>query len=89
VVLVTINYRLGIFGFFAHPELTRESSHHVSGNYALLDQIAALHWVHDNIAKFGGDPENITIFRQVGGRTGCQSADDFAFAEKSFSAGDR
>jgi para-nitrobenzyl esterase len=67
VVLVTVNYRLGIFGFFAHPELTRESPHHASGNYALLDQIAALHWVHDNIAKFGGDPENITVFGQSAG----------------------
>jgi para-nitrobenzyl esterase len=67
VVLVTVNYRLGIFGFFAHPELTRESSHHASGNYALMDQIAALHWVHDNIAKFGGDPENITVFGQSAG----------------------
>ncbi len=67
VVLVTVNYRLGIFGFFAHPELTRESTHHASGNYALMDQIAALHWVHDNIAKFGGDPENITVFGQSAG----------------------
>ena len=67
VVLVTVNYRLGVFGFFAHPELTRESTHHASGNYALLDQIAALHWVHDNIVKFGGDPENITVFGQSAG----------------------
>ncbi|MFA5058432.1 MAG: carboxylesterase family protein, partial [Opitutaceae bacterium] len=67
VVLVVIDYRLGIFGFFAHPELTRESSHHAAGNYGLLDQIAALQWVHDNIAKFGGDPENVTIFGQSAG----------------------
>jgi para-nitrobenzyl esterase len=62
IVLVTINYRLGVFGFFSHPELTKESPHHGSGNYGLLDQIAALHWVQDNIARFGGDPGNVTIF---------------------------
>ncbi len=67
VVLVTVNYRLNVFGFFAHPELTRESPRHSSGNYGLLDQIAALHWVHDNIAKFGGDPANVTIFGQSAG----------------------
>ncbi|HTW78677.1 MAG TPA: carboxylesterase family protein [Terracidiphilus sp.] len=67
VVTVTINYRLGVFGFFAHPELTRESVHHASGNYGLMDQIMALHWVIDNIAKFGGDPRNITVFGQSAG----------------------
>lgn len=67
VVLVTVNYRLGVFGFLAHPELSKESSHHVSGNYGLLDQILALHWVHDNIAKFGGDPGNVTIFGESAG----------------------
>ncbi|HUB50879.1 MAG TPA: carboxylesterase family protein [Terracidiphilus sp.] len=67
VVTVTINYRLGIFGFFAHPELSRESPHHASGNYGLMDQILALHWVIDNIAKFGGDPHNITVFGQSAG----------------------
>ena len=67
VVLVTVNYRLGIFGFFSHGDLTRESSHHSSGNYGLLDQIAALRWVHDNIAKFGGDPNNVTLFGQSAG----------------------
>jgi para-nitrobenzyl esterase len=67
VVTVTINYRLGVFGFFAHPELTRESVHHASGNYGLMDQILALHWVIDNIAKFGGDPNNITVFGQSAG----------------------
>jgi para-nitrobenzyl esterase len=67
VVLVTVNYRLGIFGFLAHPELTRESAHHGSGNYGLMDQILALHWVRDNIAKFGGDPNNITVFGQSAG----------------------
>jgi para-nitrobenzyl esterase len=66
-VIVTINYRLGIFGFFAHPELSAESVHHTSGNYALLDQIAALHWVQENIAAFGGDPDRVTIFGESAG----------------------
>ena len=67
VVLVSANYRLTIFGFFAHPELTHESAHHASGNYGLMDQIAALKWVHDNIARFGGDPARVTIFGQSAG----------------------
>jgi len=67
LVVVTINYRLGVFGFFAHPELTKESDHHVSGNYGLLDQIAALAWVHKNIAAFGGDPDKVTINGQSAG----------------------
>src|SRR6266404_2149106 len=62
VVLVTINYRLGVFGFFAHPELTKESDRNSSGNYGFLDQIAALEWVQKNIAAFGGDPKRVTIF---------------------------
>jgi para-nitrobenzyl esterase len=67
VVLVTANYRLTIFGWFAHAELTRESPHHASGNYGLMDQIAALRWVHDNISRLGGDPNNVTIFGQSAG----------------------
>lgn len=67
VVLVTINYRLGIFGFFAHPELTQESANRSSGNYAVLDQIAALKWVQKNIGAFGGDPGNVTIFGESAG----------------------
>jgi para-nitrobenzyl esterase len=67
VLLVTINYRLGVFGFFAHSELTRESAHHASGNYGLLDQIAALRWVRENISAFGGDPNNVTVFGQSAG----------------------
>jgi para-nitrobenzyl esterase len=67
VVVVTTSYRLGLLGFIAHPELTEESSHHASGNYGLMDQIAALRWVRDNIAKFGGDPTNVTIFGQSAG----------------------
>jgi para-nitrobenzyl esterase len=66
-VIVTINYRLGIFGFFAHPALSAESGHHASGNYALLDQIAALQWVQKNIAAFGGDPTRVTIFGESAG----------------------
>ena len=66
-ILVTINYRLGVLGFMAHPELSAESEHGVSGNYGTLDQIAALHWVRRNIAAFGGDPENITVFGQSAG----------------------
>ncbi|HEV8181137.1 MAG TPA: carboxylesterase family protein, partial [Candidatus Angelobacter sp.] len=66
-VIVTINYRLGIFGFFAHPALSAESGHHASGNYAFLDQIAALQWVQKNIAAFGGDPTRVTIFGESAG----------------------
>jgi para-nitrobenzyl esterase len=67
VVLVSINYRLGVFGFFSHPELTKESAHRSSGNYGLLDQLAALQWVQKNIAQFGGDPRNVTIFGESAG----------------------
>src|SRR5215472_8706488 len=66
-VIVTVNYRLGIFGFFAHPALSAESGHHASGNYALLDQIAALEWVRKNIAAFGGDSGKVTIFGESAG----------------------
>jgi para-nitrobenzyl esterase len=67
VVIVTVNYRLGVFGFLAHPELTRESPYHSSGNYGLLDQLAVLKWVKANIQSFGGDAENVTIFGQSAG----------------------
>ena len=67
VLLVTFNYRLGVFGFLAHPGLTKESGHSASGNYGLLDQIAALRWVQANIAAFGGDPGNVTIFGESAG----------------------
>lgn len=67
VVVVTINYRLGPFGFFAHPLLSKESERHVSGNYGLLDMIAALQWVRRNIAAFGGDPGCVTIFGESAG----------------------
>lgn len=67
VILVTINYRLNVFGWLVDPELDKESAHGVSGNYGLLDQIAALRWVNRNIASFGGDPEKITIAGQSAG----------------------
>ena len=67
VVVVSFNYRLGIFGFFSHPQLTKESGHNASGNYGLLDQVAALVWVQKNIAAFGGDPANITVFGESAG----------------------
>jgi para-nitrobenzyl esterase len=66
-VVVTINYRLGVFGFLAHPELTAGSGHHSSGAYGILDQIEALKWVNANIANFGGDPKKITIWGQSAG----------------------
>lgn len=67
VIVVTLNYRLGVLGYFAYPELTSESPHKSSGNYGLLDQIEALRWVRDNIAQFGGDPRNITLFGESSG----------------------
>ena len=67
LIIVTLNYRLGAFGFLAHPLLSEESPHGVSGNYGLLDQIEALKWVKKNIAAFGGNPENITIFGESAG----------------------
>ena len=77
VVLVSINYRLGIFGFMTYPALSEESANHVSGNYGILDQIQSLKWIKNNIAQFGGDPDNVTIFGQSAGagsvRTLCES----------------
>ena len=67
VVVVTFNYRLGLLGFLAHPALTKESPHHASGNYGLLDQIEALRWVRRNIATFGGDPSRVTVFGHSAG----------------------
>jgi len=67
VVLVTFNYRVGAFGFLSHPELTAESGRNASGNYALMDTIAALKWVKANIAQFGGDPNNVTTFGESAG----------------------
>jgi para-nitrobenzyl esterase len=67
VLVVSMDYRLGIFGFFSHPELAKESGHNASGNYGLMDQMAALQWVHKNIGLFGGDPDNVTIFGESAG----------------------
>jgi para-nitrobenzyl esterase len=67
MVAVSVNYRTNIFGFFSHPELTKESPHHASGNYGLLDQVAALEWVRRNIAAFGGDPNKVTIAGESAG----------------------
>lgn len=67
VIVVSMNYRVGAFGFLSHPELTASSPHHASGNQALSDGIAALKWVQANIAAFGGDPDNVTIFGQSAG----------------------
>ena len=72
VILVTINYRVNIFGFFAHPWLDAENERHISGNYGILDQIAALKWVHNNIENFGGDNKNITVFGQSAGSMSTQ-----------------
>ncbi len=69
VVLVSVNYRLGIFGFLAHPALDQESPHGASGNYGLMDMVAGLQWVKRNIAAFGGDPGNVTIFGESAGGT--------------------
>lgn len=67
VIVVSMNYRLGVFGFLVHPELAKESGRNSAGNYGLLDQVAALRWVHDNIDAFGGDPANVTIFGESAG----------------------
>ena len=72
-VLVTFNYRLGLLGFLAHPALSAESEHGVSGNYGMLDQIAALKWVKANIAQFGGDPDHITLMGQSAGAMSVQT----------------
>lgn len=85
VVLVTVNYRLGVFGFLAHPELSAESPHGVSGNYGLLDMIAALKWIRDNIARFGGDPENVMLFGQSAGADGVRKLCESPLAEGLFS----
>jgi para-nitrobenzyl esterase len=73
VILVSVTYRLGVLGFFSHPLLSAESAHGVSGNYGLMDQAAALKWIKNNIAQFGGDPDNVTIFGQSAGAGSVQS----------------
>ena len=66
-VVVTFNYRLGVFGFFAHPDLAKESGHNAAGNYGMMDSLAALQWVKRNISAFGGDPNNVTVFGESAG----------------------
>jgi para-nitrobenzyl esterase len=67
IIFVSVNYRVGVFGFLAHPDLTKEAPYHSSGNYGLLDQVAALEWIKKNISAFGGDPDNVTIDGQSAG----------------------
>ncbi|XFE74055.1 carboxylesterase family protein [Algoriphagus halophilus] len=67
IVVVTVNYRLNVFGFLAHPELSAESPYQASGNYGLLDQMASLKWVQENIEAFGGDPNQVTIAGESAG----------------------
>ncbi len=86
VIVVTINYRLGVLGFFAHPELTAESDHKASGNYGLMDDIAALQWAHRNIAALGGDPAKVTIFGQSAGSMAVNSLQASPLAKGLFRA---
>lgn len=84
IVVVTINYRLGIFGFLAHPQLTEESLLHTSGNYGLLDQIQALKWIRENIAAFGGDPEQVTVSGESAGSISVNALYESPFAKGLF-----
>ena len=86
VVLVTLNYRLGAFGFLTHPWLDAENPSSISGNYGLFDQLAALQWVRENIAAFGGDPQRITIFGQSAGAISVQTLVSSPLAERSLFA---
>ena len=78
VILVTINYRVGALGFFAHDDLEKENAEGISGNYGFMDQIAALKWIHENIEAFGGDPERISI---AGQSAGCMSVQTIISSE--------
>ena len=87
IVVATLDYRLGVLGFFAHPELTKESPHHASGNYGFLDEFAALKWIHDNIAAFGGDPNKVTILGQSAGALSVNALVASPLAKGLFRAG--
>jgi para-nitrobenzyl esterase len=86
IVAITVNYRLGLFGFFAHPELTKESGYNGSGNYGLLDQSAALKWVQENIAAFGGDPKRVTIAGESAGSVSVSAQMASPLSRNTFSA---
>lgn len=86
IVALTVNYRLGVFGFLSHPELTKESPHHASGNYGLLDQAAALKWVQQNIAAFGGDPARVTIAGESAGSVAVSAQMASPLSKKLFAA---
>ena len=87
VILITINYRLGRLGFFAFPALTKEQPKEFKGNYAYMDQIAALKWVQNNISAFGGDPNNVTIFGESAGGVSVQSLISIPSAKGLFQKG--
>ena len=87
VLIVSMNYRLGIFGFLATNALAHESENHAAGNYGLMDQAAALQWVQNNIAAFGGDPKNVTIFGESAGIHFCERTDGLATGERIVCAG--
>ena len=84
VIMVTIQYRLGVFGYFAHKELRDESEHHTTGNYGLLDQIAALNWINENIDSFGGDKNNITIAGESAGSSSVSALCTSPLAKNKF-----
>jgi para-nitrobenzyl esterase len=81
VILVTVEYRCNVYGFLAHPWLDNENEKGISGNYGILDQVAALHWVYENISSFGGDPSNITVFGQSAGSMSTQTLVSSALTE--------
>ena len=85
IIFVNLNYRVGALGFLTHPELTAELPHHASGDYGFLDQIAALQWIKRNVAKFGGDPDNVTISGQSAGSASVSAGGEPA-RQRSFPA---
>ena len=87
VIFVSFNYRVGALGFMAHPALTSESPHHASGDYGFLDQVAALNWIRRNIAKFGGDPDNVTISGQSAGAISVSALEASPLAKGLFQRG--